>query len=56
MTTRIPRQESARAYALAAAIAVAAALCLGAMLTYRMANTTGIVVAQFLQTGAPSAQ
>jgi hypothetical protein len=45
-----------RGYALATAIAVAAALCLGAVLTYRMANTTGIVVAQFLQAGTTSAQ
>jgi hypothetical protein len=56
MNTRIPRRNSMRAYALATAIAVTAALCLGALLTYRMANTTGIVVAQFLQAGAPSAQ
>jgi hypothetical protein len=56
MNRRIFRRNNVHAYALGAAMAVAAALCLGALLTYRMANTTGIVVAQFLQAGATSAQ
>jgi hypothetical protein len=54
MSKSVVKKNEIRSLVLAALIAVGAVASVGGLLTYKLANASGIVVAQFLQSGLPT--
>jgi hypothetical protein len=54
MSKSVVKKNGIRSLVFAAVIAVGAVASVGGLLTYKLANASGIVVAQFLQSGLPT--